>query len=963
MDNYLAHVGVGHDRGGHSGRYPYGSGKDPYQHSRDFMTSYRKMKSEGLSNADIAAAKGISQNELRKEISYHTNAEKMYYIPKVIELQKTGLYSNSEIGRMLRPDDPIPEGTIRGWIKNDQFSKSSATRNTANVIKDEIDKKGIIDVGKGVEIELGVNSTHFNNALKVLENEGYEIHDIFIPNSMDPTKKTTIKVIAKSPVDWVEVNKNPGMIQSMATYIEDEGLGPTRILQYPESFDSKRLQIVYADEGGLDKDGIIELRRGVEDISLGDVNYAQVRIAVDDNLYMKGMAIYSDDLPDGVDIRFNSNKESGTPLEKVLKPMKKLDDGSIDVNNPFGATIKANGQNYYEKEDGKFVKIKTSNGSEQYILDDGTYKNDIHYGMSVSNKIKSEEDWESYSKNLASQFLSKQKKELIDKQLQLTIDDKKAQYDDILSIANPAVRKYMLNEFADSCDKDAVDLKAMALPRQTSKVLLPVYDIPDGQCYCPTFQNGEKVYLVRYPHGSTHEIPELTVNNNWKTGIDVIGPHSIDAIGINKKTANQLSGADFDGDSVVVIPANSKYRITADKAFKELENFSTDEYKIPDTPDGKKIKRLDDDHKGREMGVVSNLITDMTLRGAPDEDMVKAIKHSMVVIDAPKHDLDYKRSEKENDIELLKKRYQPNPTSNKGYGGASTLISKAKSQTYIPKVKRTTIDPETGEKILIPSNEMKRVYTNKTETKIVYNSKGEPVEKTYKIPKKDANGNDIYEPVMQKSTQMADTKDARTLSSGHPKEEAYAAYANQMKSFANQARKEMISTTGYKVDQSAKETYANEVASLTAKLNTAVKSHPKERQVQIIAQQEYLIAKANNPNLSKEEAKKIREQTTATARARLGSKKDKVVITDREWEAIQAHALGMTTVTEILKNTDSKQLKQLALPKERKTISIAQQNKIKSMENSGFTLEEIATSIGVSPSTINSVLKGTYGKE
>lgn len=41
---------------------------------------------------------------------------------------------------------------------------------------------------------------------------------------------------------------------------------------------------------------------------------------------------------------------------------------------------------------------------------------------------------------------------------------------------------------------------------------------------------------------------------------------------------------------------------------------------------------------------------------------------------------------------------------------------------------------------------------------------------------------------------MAETSDPYKLSSGTPQEEAYAAYASQMKSLANQARKEILST-------------------------------------------------------------------------------------------------------------------------------------------------------------------------
>ena len=50
------------------------------------------------------------------------------------------------------------------------------------------------------------------------------------------------------------------------------------------------------------------------------------------------------------------------------------------------------------------------------------------------------------------------------------------------------------------------------------------------------------------------------------------------------------------------------------------------------------------------MGKISNLITDMTLLGASEDKLARAVRHSMVVIDDEKHHLDYKQSEKDNNI-------------------------------------------------------------------------------------------------------------------------------------------------------------------------------------------------------------------------------------------------------------------------------------------------------------------------
>ncbi len=99
---------------------------------------------------------------------------------------------------------------------------------------------------------------------------------------------------------------------------------------------SKRLAIRYAEDGGSKADGVIYVRPGVDDVSLDGSRYSQVRIAVDGTHYIKGMAMYKYDLPDGVDLMFNTNKSdtTGNKLD-ALKPMK-----TDSPTNPFGSSIR-----------------------------------------------------------------------------------------------------------------------------------------------------------------------------------------------------------------------------------------------------------------------------------------------------------------------------------------------------------------------------------------------------------------------------------------------------------------------------------------------------------------------------------------------------------------------------------------------------------------------------------------------
>ena len=47
-DDYLIHYGMPR----RSGRYPYGSGEDPYQHSRDFLGRVEEMRKSGFTYVD-----------------------------------------------------------------------------------------------------------------------------------------------------------------------------------------------------------------------------------------------------------------------------------------------------------------------------------------------------------------------------------------------------------------------------------------------------------------------------------------------------------------------------------------------------------------------------------------------------------------------------------------------------------------------------------------------------------------------------------------------------------------------------------------------------------------------------------------------------------------------------------------------------------------------------------------------
>ena len=1005
-NDYLEHYGTPR----HSGRYPYGSGENPYQHSGDFLGRISELKKAGFTYTDdegkvwtgdnaIAKSMGLTSTEYRRQVSWAGYERRLDQVQRAKSLKADGLGA-TEIGKRMG----LSESTVRSLLNPSSEDRMNQAMNTVNFLREKLNEKGMIDVTSGVEVSLGISKERLNLALDYLEKaEGCPVYTGGIPQVNTKGQQTIQKVLCKPGTEHKEIY-DYSRVKTIDDY-ESQNDGETfhKKFTYPASLDSKRLMVRYADDvgtdgfKGVDKDGVIELRRGCQDLSLGDSRYSQVRILVDGTHYLKGMAVYSDDMPDGVDVVFNTNKKRGTPAlgdktSTVLKPIKK-----DDPDNPFGSAIK-----------------DADKGGQYWYTDKKTGKEKL----GLINKRADEGDWDEWANAIPSQFLAKQSLSLAKKQLDLAKKDKLAEFDEYMSITNPTIKKHMLEKFADSCDSAAVHLKAAALPGQRYHVIIPINTLKDNEVYAPNYENGTKLALIRYPHGGRFEIPILTVNNKNALARKILGTDVVDAIGINHKIADQLSGADFDGDTAMCIPTHDpkgKVKILNKPPLKELEGFD------PKLDYGGTIK-VDADgtehyyrngheypkmkNTGIQMGVISNLITDMTLAGATDSELARAVKHSMVVIDAEKHKLDYKASEKDNNIAALKKKYQAHidENGNEVYGGASTILSRAKGQAGVDKRQGSyhinipgskDYDPsrpdgakiwKTAEDLYYPD----RTYNKKTGIMTIKTAAGKTIQYDVKDQKAYAKYNPVekIDPITgevsytsgdgtinyrlkkrtQVSTKMAETDDAYSLVSKyrHAMELVYADYANDMKNLGNRARIEMVNTGKIPYSSAAKKTYATEVKSLMDKLDNSDLNKIKERSAQRKANAEISTKKkayfeANGEELKGETLRKLSQQALNKYRQEVGSisRRDRnIEITDKEWEAIQAGAISENTLKRILAATDIDKLRQRATPKLVNTLSQAQINRAKAMAASNYTLDDIAKKLGVSPSTISKHLRG-----
>lgn len=893
-EQHLAHYGTPR----HSGRYPWGSGGHTEEallakKNKSFLDDIALLKKQGLSDTEIAKAVGMTTTELRTAKSIAKNAQKAANIAMIERLSEKG-YSNVAIGERLG----IPESSVRALKAAGVKDKVDVLNATAGQLRQRLDNGEYLDVGTGVELHMGVSRQKLDTAIALLKEEGYTVTKVQV-DQIGTQNKTTIKVLAPPGTEYRDIVTNKENIHQVPAFSEDGGrtyLG----IKPPLPVDSKRVAINYGEgEGtGHQADGVIYVRPGVDDISIGNARYAQVRINVDGTHYLKGMAVYKDDLPDGVDLMFNTNKrkaEIGDDPHAAMKPLKD------DPDNPFGATIR-------QRIDPKTGKVTSA----------------MNIVGNQNNEGSGEEgSWDTWSRNLPSQFLSKQSPTLAKQQLAMTQERKRGELDDILALTNPAVRQKLLESYADGADSAAVHLKAAAMPRQSTHVLMPIKSMKPTEVYAPNFNDGERVALVRFPHGGTFEIPELTVNNRNREAKSLLGSAK-DAIGINHKVAERLSGADFDGDTVLVIPNNSG-KIKSSKALEGLKNF--DAQRAYPGYDG--MKKMDARTKGFEMGDVSNLITDMTIKRASSDEIARAVRHSMVVIDAEKHGLNWKQSAIDNNIAQLKEKYQGAKNA-----GASTLISRASSRKDVrarklrPASKGGPVDPKTG--------------------KLVYEETGESWV--------DSKGRTVYR--TQRSTKLAETDDAYTLSSGTKMESIYAEHSNRLKGMANEARKAAIHTKPTPYSKSARQVYSNEVSTLNAKLTLAIKNRPRERAAQLAADTVVRQKQKAKPDMGADELKRVKSQALTAARIRTGAAKNAIFIEDREWEAIQAGAITTSKLKDILNNADLDRVKALATPKREVLMTSTKSRRAETMARMGYTQAEIAESLGVSVTTLKRALNG-----
>lgn len=900
-DDVIQHYGRGHNSGGRSGRYPWGSGDERTRYHEEVD----KLKLKGFDTIDKQAKElGLKRSELQQHLSRENSVIKEYVVSRGNEIIGTG-----KSIRQAAEELNMPDATLRNYLSTGTPKTAKAKLEKAEAVKNmykaAIDKQAkYIDIGAGTEHQIGITDYQKKLAVEALKNEGYYVHPVRMPNITSPDKPITTMVLTKDP-DPKSAQRNVLDVQ-LPNY-QYNGVKLTGIKK-PMDVSWDDVKISYGTNGENDRDGTILVRRGVKDADLGDTHYAQVRISVGGTHYMKGMAMYGDaDDFKGTkaDYIFHTNKPSTKTPQEVLKKQK---DNPL---NPFESSIRRQ--------------------------------------RGVFNIVNQEGDWNDYHPTIASQMLSKQRIPFIKERLNDTIKMHQESFDKIMSITNPIVKKKLLEDLGgdpnDPTKRGAIDtaqihLRAIGEQGTRFKTLISNPWLKPNEIYAPDYKNGEHVVLVRYPHGGTFEIPDLVVNNKNTKSKKLLG-NAIDGIGIHPETARILSGADFDGDTALIMPNNNGRIKSSDArtthAFKSLREFDPNTYELTskaDLPYEGKVKNkysgveetkmiypgrhITPRYKQTEMGNVSNMITDMTIRGATNDELIRAVKYSMVVIDSEKHHLDYKQAKDDLGISALQKRYMTkiDPDTGRKSIGANTLISVSKHDLGLSKEKR---------KELLDAGLSQ-----------------------YEINKE-----------MQKHGKLlptlADQGKLSKINSGTPVEALYQNYIERLQTMKETARKTVSEIKTPERSDVARKVFKNEVASLGSKIKSIQSQAPLERKAQIEANRAYREYVHSNPDISTDRKKNIRSEMINKARDQNGlpAYEKKIHITPDEWNAIQSNAISKTAMSTLMKKADMEELKEYAMPKKKSNISSGKLASImRKLENGSATLAEIAESEGMSVNAI-----------
>lgn len=235
-----------------SGRYPLGSGENPFQRPKTFLDNVKKLEGSGLKGKALAEALGLTTTQLRAYKAIAKAESRAADETKAQQYKDDGL-SNVKIGLEMG----INESSVRALLNPSAKARNDILRNTAEMIREQISKHEVIDIGAGVNVHLDMSKEKLATAVAMLEAEGYKKKYFKVAQlgtEFDTSHKTLVGPDFDDKADYHRIAQNLDLIKQMDVYSQDAGKTFERI-KPPKSLSPDRITILYGSEGGADRDG------------------------------------------------------------------------------------------------------------------------------------------------------------------------------------------------------------------------------------------------------------------------------------------------------------------------------------------------------------------------------------------------------------------------------------------------------------------------------------------------------------------------------------------------------------------------------------------------------------------------------------------------------------------------------------------------------------------------------------
>ena len=235
QDDILMHYGVKR----RSGRYPWGSGDNPFQHGGDFLSRVEELQSQGKSEKEIAEELKMSTTDLRMQVRVAKHERRMVLADRAKSLREEGK-TLDEIAKIMGYNN---DSSVRALLNENTATNKNKARQTAERLKQELAEKGALDVGTGAERELGVSSGVLQEALFILETEGYNRFGVGVPQVNNPKNRTITPIISVPDIDQRQVYQDLSLVKSVGEYHSTDGGESWDKREYPASISSDRVKI------------------------------------------------------------------------------------------------------------------------------------------------------------------------------------------------------------------------------------------------------------------------------------------------------------------------------------------------------------------------------------------------------------------------------------------------------------------------------------------------------------------------------------------------------------------------------------------------------------------------------------------------------------------------------------------------------------------------------------------------